>query len=312
MIYLDGETGWYSMLFLLEFRTGTKLLTRNRIDRIWAGELDSFEWQASLLEKHAEALFQMFAPGVPQTWRDGFARFRQAGARTENAATYRFTTAELVLLTQYLTGSIGHLGPGRQADPGADAEALRLAEQNLLGSGLLVRAEGDGEIDVTSRLATLLSAALSPQVLCVLRNTGPDVAGEEVYFSFSSACIVRNHVDTQGQHVFSELANLDEALNGILVAGGVRPGQTMSSAGEVQSLDRLLDDRQARVTLLVVADPAQPQPQVQALSWLIARGGVWLVQESADSGAPSARSVDVAELRQMLSMTLSQQWAFVR
>ncbi len=76
--YLNGEAGWYSVLFLIEYKLGKKLLTRRQIEKIWRGELDKFAWIASLLDDWSDTLVNMFAAGKPLAWHNDFARFIDA------------------------------------------------------------------------------------------------------------------------------------------------------------------------------------------------------------------------------------------
>jgi hypothetical protein len=219
--------------------------------------------------------------------------------------TYRFTPAELAVLAQYLSGGELALDQTAQSDLGIDAEQLSLAEETLQERGLLVQAPLEREVGVASDIGTVLMTTLAPDTLCVVRTQRRAGADPLAYWSFTSECIARNYVDAEGQHVFTELASLDEALDEMLAGGGVSPTQALLPTGAAEPLAALLPDSEALTMLMVVANPAQPEPEVQNLSWLVARNSVWLVDTSMQSDTVTARSMDLVGLRQALMNTLA-------
>lgn len=74
----QGESGWYHVVSLLEFKTGKKLLTRRRRDRFIEGKEGYFAWQAELLSQNADMLFAQFREGNEKTWREEFRKYYQA------------------------------------------------------------------------------------------------------------------------------------------------------------------------------------------------------------------------------------------
>jgi hypothetical protein len=77
-LHEEGESGWYHVVSLVEFKTGKKLLTRRRMDKFFEGKGDYFAWQAELLSANAEMLFGLFRPGADPGWRDDFAEYYRA------------------------------------------------------------------------------------------------------------------------------------------------------------------------------------------------------------------------------------------
>ena len=77
-LHEEGESGWYHVISLLQFKTGKKLLTRRRMDKFFEGKGDYFTWQAELLTKNADMLFGLFRGGNERTWRDEFLRYYRA------------------------------------------------------------------------------------------------------------------------------------------------------------------------------------------------------------------------------------------
>jgi hypothetical protein len=77
-LHEEGESGWYHVISLIEFKTGKKLLTRRQMDRFFEGKGDYFTWQAELLSENADMLFGLFREGQEQTWRDEFLQYYQA------------------------------------------------------------------------------------------------------------------------------------------------------------------------------------------------------------------------------------------
>jgi len=74
----QGESGWYHVVSLLEFKTGKKLLARRRRNAFLDGKEDYFAWQAELLADNAEMLFGLFREGNEKSWRDEFLQYYQA------------------------------------------------------------------------------------------------------------------------------------------------------------------------------------------------------------------------------------------
>lgn len=73
----EGETGWYHVISLIQFKTGMKLLTRRRMDKFFEGKGDYFAWQAELLSKNTDMLFGLFREGNERTWREEFLRYHR-------------------------------------------------------------------------------------------------------------------------------------------------------------------------------------------------------------------------------------------
>jgi len=74
----QGDSGWYNVISLLEFKTGKKLLTRRRLDRFLEGKEDYYAWQADMLSENVEMLFDLFRDGNEKTWKDEFLEFYKA------------------------------------------------------------------------------------------------------------------------------------------------------------------------------------------------------------------------------------------
>ena len=219
--------------------------------------------------------------------------------------TYTLTATELAALTHRLVGDALPFDHAAQADLGASVEQLRVAEERLLARGLLVRASLQEEVGVDTEIGFVLASTLAPDVVCVLRIMHRDGEAQTRYFSFTAESIACNYVDSQEQHVFAELAHLDEVVAEMLLATGVEPGPALAQDGTAQMLESLMQDAQTVALLMVVVDPARPEADVQTLSWLVARGGLWLTVPSSESGTPQARPIDPAGLRQVLTTILA-------
>jgi hypothetical protein len=219
--------------------------------------------------------------------------------------TYLFTPAELAVLTQYLSAGQLVLDQVAQSDLGIDAEQLSLAEENLQERGLLVQAPQEQAIGVAGDIGTLLMTTLAPDILCVVRTQRREGAEPVMYWSFTPECIARNYINAEGQHVFTELASLDEAVDAMLPAGEAQPSQAPHPGGGAEPLEALVPDSEALTMFMVVVNPAQPQPQVQNLSWLVARNGLWLVDASVQQATARGRRTNLLELRQVLLNTLA-------
>ncbi len=75
---VHGDSGWYHIVELLEYKTGKKLLTRRRIAKFSENKADYFTWQAELLSENAEMLFDLFREGREQAWKDEFLQHLRA------------------------------------------------------------------------------------------------------------------------------------------------------------------------------------------------------------------------------------------
>jgi hypothetical protein len=73
-----ADTGWYHVVTLLEFKSGKRLLTRRLLDKFLEGKESYFAWQADLLSKNVESLFDLFREGDEATWKDEFFRISKA------------------------------------------------------------------------------------------------------------------------------------------------------------------------------------------------------------------------------------------
>jgi hypothetical protein len=227
---------------------------------------------------------------------------------------FTFSSAELAVLINHMTG--GRLLEAAPALPElrVDEQTLAAAEEELLDRGLLVSLPFEEVSGVTSQLASVLSAAITPDRVCIVRTVHGDHTDPPVFFSFTPECITRNQVDEQGQHVFTELADQEEAVAAILAAGGAAekasakqgaakkaPAKKSKAAAKSRPLADLLKDASRLVMLMVVTDPAEPEAAAASLSWLETDVGLWLVDGASDGEAPLATPVGEKALRQRVA-----------
>ena len=230
---------------------------------------------------------------------------------------FTLTSAELAVLVNHMTG--GRLLEKTASLPElqVDEQALGAAEEELLDRGLLVSLPFEEVSGVTSQLASVLSAAITPDRVCVVRTVHGDHTDPPVMFSFTPECITRNQVDGQGQHVFSELADQEEAVSAILAAGGAverapakkgaakkPPAKKGRAATKPRPVADLLKEATRLVMLMVVADPAEPAAAAASLSWLETEAGLWLVDGASDGEAPLAAPIAERALRQRIGAAL--------
>jgi len=234
-------------------------------------------------------------------------------------SSYTLTSAELAMLVNHMTG-------GRLLDRTAslpelqvDEQALGTAEEELLDRGLLVSLPFEEVSGVTSELASVLSAAITPDRVCIMRTVHGDHTDAPVFISFTPECITRNQVDQQAQHVFSELAGQEEAVSAILAAGEVTgkgpvkkglaknaPAKKGRAVSKPRPLADLLKEATRLVMLMVVADPAEPSAVAASLSWLETEAGLWLVDGTSDGEAPLAAPVAEKALRQQIAAAIEE------
>ena len=228
----------------------------------------------------------------------------------------RFTlsSAELAVLINHMTG--GRLLEKTASLPElqVDEQALGTAEEELLDRGLLVSLPFEEVSGVTSQLASVLSAAITPDRVCIVRTVHGDHTDPPVFYSFTPECITRNQVDQQGQHVFSELADREAAVSAIMAAGGAdertaakkvaekkAPAKKGRAATKPRPLEDLLKEATRLIMLMVVADPAEPSAAAASLSWLETEAGLWLVDGTSDGEAPLAAPIAERALRQQIA-----------
>ena len=228
---------------------------------------------------------------------------------------FTLTSAELAVLVDHMTG--GRLLEQTTTLPElhVDEQALEAAEEGLLDRGLLVSLPFEEASGVTSELASVLSAAITPDRVCIVRTVHGDHTDAPVFISFTPECITRNQVDEQGMHVFSELADREAAVSAILTLGAAAAEQAPAKKGAAKKapakkgraatkprpLADLLKEATRLVMLMVVADPAEPSAAAASLTWLETEAGLWLVDGTSDGEAPLAALIAVKALRQQIA-----------
>lgn len=224
--------------------------------------------------------------------------------------TFEFSTPELALLVQHMTGGAMPFDANTAADLNSSEADLEAADEQLRERGLLVSGPLEEEADVVSPLATLLSTTLAPEMLGVLRvepafrsaprGARPPEVRDVSYFSLTSDCMAHNRVDATGHHQFTEFETLDELL---LVMTATVDGMEVI-ASHAEPLEKLLADSDAVAVLMLVLRPAEPDAVAQVISWAVARGCVWLTDRVGTDGAPLARPITASDLRAKLRHAL--------
>lgn len=229
--------------------------------------------------------------------------------------SYSLTSAELAVLVNHMAG--GRLLESTASLPEleVDEEALEAAQESLLDQGLLISLPFEEVPGVTSHLASVLSAALAPDRVCILRIIHQDHTDPPLIFSFTPECITYNRVDEPGRHIITDLGDQEQAVTEILIAGGASdkapPLRGSAKKGRAASKPRplaeLLKEASRLVMLMVVADPAEQQTSGNALSWVATDQGLWLVDGASDGEAPLARPIAESGLRQLIGAALEGQ-----
>jgi hypothetical protein len=75
--YIDyaGQSGWYALFLLVEFRSGQRVYTEKVVQRIWSAELDPYRFEADLFAQWADRVLPMFELAQEQSWRAEFRRY---------------------------------------------------------------------------------------------------------------------------------------------------------------------------------------------------------------------------------------------
>ena len=227
---------------------------------------------------------------------------------------YTLSPAELAVLLNHMTGGRLLEGKASLRDFPVGEQAWAEVEESLLDRGMLLVLPFEEASGVTSQLASVLSAALTPGRICIVRAVHEDQADPPVTFSFTPECITRSYVDAQGRHILAEIADREEAIRAILAAGDERPASeapTKKSArrGErlkPRALAGLLSEARVLVTLLVVSDPREAAEAAISLAWLETNEGTWLVDGAGEGETPQAVPIARTELRQRISSALGR------
>lgn len=75
--YIDhaGQSGWYALFLLVEFRSGQQIHTKKVVQRFQNGELDPYRFEADLFGRWADRILPMFEAAQEQSWRAEFRRY---------------------------------------------------------------------------------------------------------------------------------------------------------------------------------------------------------------------------------------------
>ncbi len=219
---------------------------------------------------------------------------------------YELSSAELAVLVDHMTG--GRLLDDEEAaaDLALDSAAAGAVEQQLLDRGLLLSLPFEEAAGVTSGLASVLSAAIAPELLVIVRSVQFEHTDPPVIFSFTRECITRNQLKGDGLHIFTELADREAALDAILAAGGADSVEPKTRKTRPQPLAELLEDSERMVTVLIVNDPDEDDAEPNSLGWLQTDGDLWLIAGSGDEEEPLAAPVGRSELRSRLAAEISE------
>jgi hypothetical protein len=220
---------------------------------------------------------------------------------------YTLSTAELTVLLDHMAGGRLLEGAASFPDLEVDEAALRAAEESLLERGLLLSLPFEEVAGVTSQLASVLSTALTPDRVCIVRTIHQDHTDPPVIFSFTPECISRNYVDKEGMHVFARLADQDEAVSAILADTGDVSAKKGSARPRARPLADLVKAAHRLVMMLVVADPTEAEAEARCLSWLESNESLWLVDEASQEDAPLAIPVVLKDLRLRITAELARQ-----
>lgn len=218
--------------------------------------------------------------------------------------TYTFTPAQQALLAHYMAPDVLPLDEAAQTTLGLNAQELEEVEEDLRERHWLVRPVGE-DVAVAGELAALLATTMFPDQVAILRTILPDRAQPPVYFSFAGEDTAYNFVDENGQYVFSAFDSLDQALDALIAKSGIPAHLPPSANGRPYPLAMLMADCQTLAMLMIVDEPTQPHSTARTLSWLLARGALWLVDPSAPEESPAALSANHDMLREAITSTLT-------
>ena len=75
----DGKSGWYALFLLVEFISGTKVITEEYLQKLWRDEVDQVQFKADLLAQWADTILPMFVDAQNAPWRQDFAAYQRSG-----------------------------------------------------------------------------------------------------------------------------------------------------------------------------------------------------------------------------------------
>lgn len=215
-------------------------------------------------------------------------------------AHFELTSAELAVLVDHMAGGQLLSSPDALSDLELDDARREAAEEDLLDRGLLISLPFETEAGVTSQLATVLGAALSPDQVCIVRTVQQEHTDPPVIFSFTGSSIVRNTVIDEGKHEFEQLADMDAALDGILAAGGALGALNPKRGAKPRPVAELLESAARMVLLMVAVHPGAPDAAAGSLAWVQNEQGLWLVDPASSEEEPAAKPVSVGTLKKRI------------
>ncbi len=225
-------------------------------------------------------------------------------AATSPVAAFSLSSAELAVLVDLMSGGRLLDSSSALADFQIDESGREATEEQLLDRGLLISLPFEAEAGVTTQLATVLGAALSPDQVCIVRTVRQEHTDPPVIFSFTGSSIVRNTVAPEGQHEFEQLADLDAALDGILAAGGALEAPSPKRGAKPRPLAELLDSAARMVLLMIAVHPDAPDTDAGSLAWVQNDEGLWLVDPASNEEDPAAKPVSVGTLKKRIAAEL--------
>lgn len=69
-----GQSGWYALFLLAEFKSGRRVYTEKVVQRIWSGKIDPYRFEADLFSRWASRVLPLFAATQEQPWQTAFRR----------------------------------------------------------------------------------------------------------------------------------------------------------------------------------------------------------------------------------------------
>jgi hypothetical protein len=209
--FLNGEIGWYNTLFLIELKTGKALLNRRLVNEFVEGKRAYFEMVCPVAGEVDDGAHSP----VRRAGATGVARRLGGNAQGAQALVgegrrmneYALSPAELAVLLNHMTGGRLLEGKAYLRDLPVGEQAWAEVEESLLDRGMLLVLPFEEASGVTLQLASVLSAALTPGWICIVRAVHEDRADPPVTFSFTPECITRSYVDAQGRHILAEIAD---------------------------------------------------------------------------------------------------------
>ncbi|PKO20492.1 MAG: hypothetical protein CVU38_19810 [Chloroflexi bacterium HGW-Chloroflexi-1] len=214
------------------------------------------------------------------------------------------TAAELAVILELLAGPALALDATALHDLAVTPAQIAAARQALLDRGVLVAASqaADAETGVSAEYALLLATALAPERIFILRSESRGQPARQIIYSRGEDLWVRNMVTPAGAHRFAELVSVSGVVDDMLRESSIAAPSTRPAPEATAPLVDVLRKASGLHLLVRGTLPTASALPADALSWITAADGVWVVARTGP--AEAAQRTAIVQLRIRLTALL--------